>query len=214
MYSQVNYWAPCVDNYFLLESPIVSLQKNNYKKCPLINGFNKDEGTFYILYTAIGFQYWNSSTPPYVSEEVFNAELDYLVNTIGPAVIGDSIKQEYVDWSKTDDPEADYFDPWKNYVGDAWFSCPGVLEARGHAKAAQYNVYQYSFTHVPSISWFMINETFGPKWLAAGHGEDIPFVFGYPFDPPENFEYHEYLEEEMELSFNMIKYWTNFAKTG
>ena len=91
-------------------------------------------------------------------------------------VIEDSIDQEYLDWSKSDDPEADYFDAWNYIAGDHFFSCPAMLETRYHAMAAEYDIYQYFFTHVPSIS-FGINEFYNPGWLGAGHAEELAFVF-------------------------------------
>jgi len=41
------------------------------------------------------------------------------------------------------------------------------------------------------------------------HGDEISYVFGDPLNPTKSYEV-----EEIELSKKMMKYWTNFAKTG
>ena len=196
---------------------MTSLEKNNFKKCPMINGFNKDEGTLFIVFSETGSPYLNNTDAPFVPKEVFNKEISILLNDYARFntndVIEDSIEQEYVNWSKSDDPEADYFDAWNYIAGDHFFSCPATLETRYHAMAAEYDIYQYFFTHVPSIS-FGANEDYNPGWLGAGHGEELAFVFGYPFDPSPYLELHEYRGDEMALSHQLIQYWTNFAKTG
>lgn len=45
------------------------------------------------------------------------------------------------------------------------------------------------------------------------HGEDLPFVFGAPLDDVGPFE-KEYTDEERLLSEAMMRYFSNFAKTG
>ncbi len=210
--------APCVDNHFLIESPLVSLKKDNFKKCPLIDGFNKDEGTFFIVTSEFGYNYYNKSEAPTVPKDIFDRELVHILtsfNVYNNDVIMDSIRQQYVDWSIADDPEADYLDPWNYYAGDSMFICPSVMEMRSHTLTSDglHDIYQYFFTHVPSKS-VLQEENFGPGWLGAGHVEELAFVFGYPFLTPELLEFHEYPDEEKSISQYVMKYWTNFAKTG
>lgn len=54
----------------------------------------------------------------------------------------------------------------------------------------------------------------GPKWLGAAHGEELQYVFGYPFIP-EMLTIHGIMsDEEKEVSVKFMKFWTNFAKSG
>ena len=211
--------APCVDNYFLIESPLASLEKENFKKCPLIDGFNKDEGTLTIAFSEFGYTYYNKSEAPVIPKDIFDKELGLFLTYYDVFykndVIMDSIRQQYVDWSIADDPEADYFDPWNYYAGDAMFICAPIMEMRSHTLTSDglHDIYQYFFTHVPSISILQL-ENFGPGWLGAGHSEDLAFVFGYPFLTPELLEFHKYPDEDKSVSQYVMKYWTNFAKTG
>ncbi len=221
--------APCIDKSFLTESPLTSLEKGNFKRCTVVNGFNKDEGTLLISITPFGQKYLNSSDAPYVSKETFQRELRFILSFLQVYhndLIIDSMEQEYVDWSIADDPEADYFDPWKYLMGDVGYSCTASMETRAHAQAGERDIYQYFFTHKPSLSFFntpgisifdtgsSIAVSVGPGWFDAGHGEELPFVFGFPFYLPSYYNPYAYPEEEMELSKAMLKYWTNFAKTG
>ena len=167
-----------------------------------------------MIYTDFGWPAYNSSEPPYVSRADFEQGLVDLMYGYKSDLIYDGVKQEYIDWKKDDDPNADYFNEYKYFNGDYYFACPGTQEIRGHAQDGSHNVYQYFYTHIPSLSVFMETENYGPRWLGAGHSESNQFVFGYPFDPPDKFEYHDYPEEEATLSLQMMKYWTNFAKTG
>ncbi|XP_072048627.1 cholinesterase-like [Amphiura filiformis] len=208
------YAALCVDNNFLVELPRTSAKNNNFKKCPLIHGFNKDEASVFILYSFPS--YLNSSETPYVSKKRFDRELTALLTAYGRYIndlIEQGLTQVYLDWSKVDDPAADYYEDWKNIATDYWYSCPAIFEARLHAMAAVHDVYLYFFTHVPSVT-FYASPVVQPKWLGATHGEELQFVFGYPFEPSSHLEFHKYPEEEMTLSLRIMKYWTNFAKTG
>ena len=189
-------------------------ERKNFKKCPIIHGFNKDEATIYI---AFGFPaYLNSSESPHVSKSRFEREISSSLVEYGMysnIFIEEGVKQVYVDWSKDDDPEADYFDEWNYIDTDYWFSCPALLESRFHVMADNHDVYIYFFTHAPSVS-FYATPFFQTRWLGATHSEDLAFVFGYPFDPASHLEFHQYPEEEMTFSHQIIEYWTNFAKTG
>ena len=84
-----------------------------------------------------------------------------------------------------------------------------------HLARAGRRVYTYLVTHVPSHS------IFGPyTWLGSAHGEEIPYVMGSPFmfDPDVQTDYRMSgrfgSQDEVEMSLQMMKYWSNFAKTG
>ncbi len=143
-------------------------------------------------------------------------ELPALLSAYGRYVndlIIDGVEQEYIDWTKVDDPRADYYDEWEAIATDYWYTWPAILETRLHAMANVNDVYLYYFTHTPSISFYTAGNI-QPKWLGATHGEELQFVFGYPFDTPTYLDFHLYPEDEMTFSYQVMKYWTNFAKTG
>ena len=61
---------------------------------------------------------------------------------------------------------------------------------------------RYKFTWQPSKDKW-------PRWSGVKQGDEIQFIFGEPIDNPE-----EYLIEEKEFSKAMMKFWTEFARTG
>ena len=68
------------------------------------------------------------------------------------------------------------------------------------------------FAHVPSNSKW--SPSFGQReWLGASHAEDIPFVFGNPFQKV-NQQGLTYNNDEKILSLEIMRYWTEFAKNG
>ncbi len=52
-----------------------------------------------------------------------------------------------------------------------------------------------------------------PDWHTTNHGADEAYVFGAPFGSAVQID-APWLEEDKEMSKTMMKYWTNFAKTG
>nr|XP_054759223.1 acetylcholinesterase-like [Lytechinus pictus] len=75
-------------------------------------------------------------------------------------------------------------------------------------------VYNYNMTHIPSHS------ALGPlKWAGATHVEDIPYVFGSPLlrgreEGPKGMSGFFNGAEEAGLSRQIMRYWSNFAKSG
>ena len=65
-------------------------------------------------------------------------------------------------------------------------------------------------------SYFEIGEIipFTP-WLEAGHAEDLIFVFGMPFiEQLAGIHGHNLTDAEKAMSVQVMRYWTNFAKSG
>ena len=95
------------------------------------------------------------------------------------------------------------------------FACPSFKLSEQLAEAGR-NVYSYFMTHEPSHSIWGKNST----GLGATHGEDIAYVFGtgkVGEIVDENYDYYfrgHFTQEEAAMSLQIMKYWTNFAKTG
>lgn len=89
--------------------------------------------------------------------------------------------------------------------GDMAFLCPNIMLIDSFLVTAGKNrtVYNYQFNPRPEK-----DKNF--PWLRnAIHAEEIQFVFGYPFT-----HWKKYTDEERQLSFRMMKYWSHFARTG
>ena len=48
------------------------------------------------------------------------------------------------------------------------------------------------------------------SWMGVKHGDEMDFTFGHPMSNTD----HNYTEAERDLSRKMMKYFTDFAKTG
>lgn len=210
------HMGPTIDDVFLDDYPRTIVERGDFKDCPMMIGFNKDEGTVNVLFDYDLANYYYSKEPPYISK----ADFDWLVPRSLTVISGytsdlmeDAVKQQYIDWSNSDQEDHDYFEAIIQIYGDDEFSCPAIFTARAHTMMMSSPVYLYYMTHVPEWSIFEINGT-GPGWLRAGHAEDLPFVFGYPFVTELLGTHGPMTEEESELSVQFMYFWTNFAKTG
>ena len=65
--------------------------------------------------------------------------------------------------------------------------------------------YVYNFDYRPSVSPY-------PEWVHADHAYEVPYVLGDVMTP--EYESLKPSEEDVKMSKSMMKYWTNFAKTG
>eukprot|EP00057_Strongylocentrotus_purpuratus_P035479 XP_799291.3 PREDICTED: cholinesterase 1 [Strongylocentrotus purpuratus] len=196
-----------LDGNFLEDSPLNLYMKNDFKKLPMIAGFTKDEGTLLTLSGTL-------PTPP-LSGKGFKRIIAAFVQEYGITsedVLG-VVLQEYIDWTISDDPDADYFQATVDFITDTHFACAVDSELRFHAGGSS-PLYEYFFTHVPTQSISTLFEEPKP-WLGAGHGEDVPLVFGWPFiEDLVTYTGFNLTAEEMELSYKIIQFWTNFAKSG
>lgn len=111
--------------------------------------------------------------------------------------------------------EPEYTDVIVGCMGDFFFLCPS-FEAADHLSAAGLPTYKYIMSHRPSVSiWGKVM-----TWLGATHGEDLPYTLGSPFmldifDPDQSFLLTGlFNDEEVELAMQVMRYWSNFAKTG
>ncbi len=66
--------------------------------------------------------------------------------------------------------------------------------------------YLYIFEHRPQMSD-------APAWHTTNHAADEAYVFGAPFGSAVQID-GPWQEEDKEMSKTIMKYWTNFAKTG
>lgn len=190
-------FVPIVDGAFLDEAPEMSLQTKNFKKTKIMTGSCSEEANFFIIYHLIDL--FKRSEDVYVSREDF----EHVVRELNPYVgkVGqDAIIFEYTDWLNPEDAIKNR-DAIDKMVGDYSFACH-VNELAHRYASAGHDVYFYHFAQRSSISpW--------PKWMGVLHGDEINYIFGEPLDPKYGYPPHE-----VELSRRMMRYWSNFAKTG
>lgn len=190
-------FVPVLDGEFLTESPYESLAKKNFKNVSILIGSNKDEGFYFILYYLTDL--FKIAENVHVSRDDFLLAVDKL-NPYMNDLAKQAIVFEYTDWLNPDDPIKNR-DALDKIVGDYQITCNVNEFARKYAEAGN-EVFMYFFKHRSTKSpW--------PSWSGVLHADEINFIFGEPLIPSK-----KYTQSEKELSRKMMKYWTNFAKTG
>ncbi|CAF3296288.1 unnamed protein product [Rotaria socialis] len=198
---------PVVDGTFLPQNPLTMLKTGNFKKCPILLGANRDEGSYFMVY-AQGNEKTPGNAIPDVSYTTFIKHLELYYNYIPsypyktPRIVFQSLIQKYTDWS-------DWSDNLRNAVilsyavGDGYFTCPTVTVANAYAMQHM-PVYYYHFVARPSTSdWH--------SWTGVMHGDELMFVFGEPLNATDS---KLYKYEEIQLARRIMTYWSNFAKYG
>jgi len=87
-------------------------------------------------------------------------------------------------------------------MGDMTFVHPTTAKAALHADFGC-EVYLYSFEARNAFVTY-------PPWVRADHMYEIPSMMGLPFICPDI----KFSDADRALSITMMRYWTNFAKTG
>ncbi|XP_070551744.1 acetylcholinesterase-like [Ptychodera flava] len=200
--------TPRIDGHYITAAANDIFSQGAFTKTDvnIMIGTNADEGTLFLPmlmpHAMNDSEVFMNKT---VYELVWSAFLFESFKNI-PAV-QDAIKLMYVNWEEVDADDVNYVESFSQMQGDYMFVCPSDKSARAYSKAG-FNVYMYHMTHVPSTSLWQV------AWMKAGHGEDMPFVFGTHFShgkAPMNVTMNP---EEVAMSLKVMKYWTNFAKSG
>ncbi|VDP79078.1 unnamed protein product [Echinostoma caproni] len=91
--------------------------------------------------------------------------------------------------------------------GDYNIKCPVVEFADFYSRGSSAQVFLYSFEHrTEALSW--------PEWTGVMQGFEAEYIFGAPFNPDFQQQFHNFTEDEKRLSEEMMRCWTNFASTG
>lgn len=162
----------------------------------MLVGVVKDEGSYFLVYGVPGFSKDNESL---ISRAQFLAGVRIGVPQASD-LAAEAVVLHYTDWLHPEDP-AHLRDAMSAVVGDHNVVCP-VAQLAGRLAAQGARVYAYIFEHRAStLTW--------PLWMGVPHGYEIEFIFGLPLDPSLN-----YTVEERIFAQRLMKYWTNFARTG
>ncbi|XP_077980086.1 neuroligin-2-like [Glandiceps talaboti] len=153
----------------------------------------------------------NSGMP----EELFHNQINQLITDQYPynhELVIDATIHDYTDWYH---PFDDFIrrDEYADLYGDLNFIAPVVNAARDHAKSSDSTTgktYHYHFDHRPSYS------VYDSYVDGAAHTDELPFVIGdlLMHRNDESSQFANATAEEIQLSYTMMEYWTNFAKTG
>ncbi|XP_060029416.1 acetylcholinesterase [Erinaceus europaeus] len=189
-------FVPVVDGDFLSDTPEALVEAGDFRGLQVLVGVVKDEGSYFLIYGAPGFSKDNESL---ISRPQFLSGVRVGVPQASD-LAAEAVVLQYTDWLHPEDPRL-LRDAMSEVVGDHNVVCP-VAQLAGRLAARGAQVYAYHFEHRAStLPW--------PQWMGVPHGYEIEFVFGLPLDPRLN-----YTLEERAFTQRVMRYWTNFARTG
>ena len=151
-------WVPTVDGDFITDSPYNLLREGRYQKKDSIMGVNKDEGSFWILFSVPGLSKDHESLINYdqykAGVDIIDFDLDHVTKT------------EVMNLYKPEDTNdgAANRDALDKVSGDRSFSCPTV--ELSNIVTTTTNTYFYYLSYRAS------NEVW-PPWMGVIHGADI-----------------------------------------
>ena len=152
-------WVPTIDGDFLSESPYNLLQQGSFQKNKnILIGSNKDEGTFWILYSVPGL---SKDSPSLLNHTMYLDGVDIIDWDLSENTRNE-IKQQYSPLD-TNDYSANR-DALDDVTGDRSFTCPCV-DFADHL-AVEVPTYYYYLTHRASTEVW-------PEWMGVIHGADI-----------------------------------------
>ncbi|XP_002734561.2 acetylcholinesterase-like [Saccoglossus kowalevskii] len=208
-------FLPTIDGFLIKEDPMDTFFKTKtFNDVDVMFGTVSDEGMIFLFSL---FSDAENEGPLILNKTTYDAMYPNFLFTIQPnEAVLDTIKLLYVDWAHVDEENANYLDALSQMASDIFFVCPINRAARASAEAGL-NTYVYQMTHVPAMTiWPLKTDT-------AVHGDELGFVFGYHMlsekqmalggDNTTMFKWTT-SEVDAELSLQIMKYWTNFAKTG
>jgi para-nitrobenzyl esterase len=191
-------WVPTLDGTVLPRTAQEALASGRYHRVPLVVGSNRDEGRLFVL-----LQYHLALQRP-ITQQEYETAVRNLIGADAPAVLA-----RY--------PSATYGSPdlaLSAVLTDRLFACPAVATVaaatrgdRGHGWGHRTPVFQYEFDDPQAPP--LIPDPFMP--LGAYHSAELYSLFatiqGIPPSTPLT-------PAQRQLSDEMIRYWTTFARTG
>ncbi|XP_072175903.1 acetylcholinesterase-like [Diadema setosum] len=207
------FFRPVADGHFLLDDPFKLAKQGSFNPGEVLLGCLQDEGTLFIIPSFAGKE---GHDRPVFSRSDFANLVGALYSPTDSAV-ADSTTFVYSSAEMLQSAETDHAEGVIQFLGDVNMMCPTFALADDLAGAGR-TVFAFVMDHVPSHSLWGSNYT----WLGAAHGEDIIYVLGTPFalstEPGEDDRYNLIGrfegDAEIEISIQMVRYWSTFAKTG
>ena len=188
---------PTIDGQFLAKAPLDYLEKGDFKHTCVLTGATSNEGTillaFYLLYEK---RMQNGTEIPIFSAGQFANNVRVVLNNASDLLINKLVKVY-----GSPNSSAAYTSALEQMIGDKMMKCP-VERLAKEFYHRNLPVYYYEYGHRTSVNpW--------ADWMGVMHGDEIDHVFGLPLAPSS-----KYTEQEKKFSRDLIKYWTNFAKSG
>jgi para-nitrobenzyl esterase len=204
-------WGPVFDGFFFAEQPPDSFVSGEFNQVPTLIGFTREEARLFVWLGQI------SDPPLEVTADNYVALIAYFLG--GDQDVAARAAEEY--------PLEDYAEPALALAAvatDTIFRCPGKLEAAKLSRYAPTYLYQFEYPDGHSqleVALPFIGASLPSYDLAAFHGSDIPYVFGY--DPLLEIDFESFATtlnswapgtRDEALWREMLGYFARFAASG
>ncbi|XP_071503328.1 acetylcholinesterase-like [Diadema antillarum] len=205
--------APVIDGLFLPDNPEVLVAQGRFKRTNVLLGSNHDEGTAWAL--AAFPRSMTADEPPHMDRDTYDMWHGRFTYGFVNDLVLKAMNQEYFNWTRVDNQEADYLESFVAEITDQTFVAPADALSRAYAERDAGDVYLYHMTHVPTVSVYQITKlAIGPGWMGVTHGEEFQYVFGWSFLPEVDQSRAILPPFEKTFMADVMRYWTNFAKNG
>ncbi|EDV20439.1 uncharacterized protein TRIADDRAFT_1836, partial [Trichoplax adhaerens] len=189
-----NPYSPIVDGDILPESSYKAIISGKFNKADIMIGTMLNDGYFFLLLM------------PNISQGLSQNQFKNYVNGNFPAAnqrVKLSIQYQYTNWANVSSPSINR-DQYGDMLNDYRFSVPNENYADALSR------------YVPTYTYIFAHRTAGtamPSFAKAVHTIEIPYVFGYPLDPPANFP-DKFDDTDRQVCRQVMAYWGNFIRQG
>jgi para-nitrobenzyl esterase len=184
--------TPVVDGFVLPRSLQVASATGQFNRVPVINGTNHDEARFFVAANELAGQVLSAAQYPAAVLAAFGPQA-------GPLVLAQYPLTNYLN---ADEAVA-------AIETDFAFACPARLLDQALSRYVPVFAYEFNDEDAPEILLPPVSFPYG-----AAHGSELQYFFPaaslthLPTPPPE------LRPDQRQLSRAMMRYWTQFAKTG
>ncbi|CAG2112674.1 unnamed protein product [Medioppia subpectinata] len=186
------------------QHPIQSVNQKQVSATDLLLGTNRNEGSA-ILFMGVPDMF-DRNSPLNITKTQAIGFIRAMSEGWWLGVLSDQQLRQITDFYMSVVGEEDYSSVRQSLVdiiGDSMFICPSVYLADGVSTVGGAHVYYYQFTHIKHF------DNYWGQWMGSPHFDEVQYVFGLPHRYP-----HRYSEPEIQLSTNLMKSWSSFARNG
>ncbi|QBD80031.1 carboxylesterase/lipase family protein [Ktedonosporobacter rubrisoli] len=181
--------CPVFGNAVQPENPAQALRSGHFQQMTVMAGGTRDEARYFV---GVGYDFQGRPLQSITAERY--AAL--LTESFGEAA--PEIRERY--------PLSDYESPglaWASVISDGVWALGNWQQNRALAEQVPLYVYEFADRQAPHIASFLPDVPPG-----AYHAAELNYLLDF-FDQPA-----QLAPEQQRLSEQMIRYWTNFARTG
>lgn len=209
-------FLPIYGTEILPESPMKTFESNSYSKnTSLLIGFTEDEGSLGLLLSGVIKK--NNRLMANFNKDVASQILNKFANEYGLKNTQPiDIVKFYLNHINASDPEYRMYHLIRSFsdaLGDSGISCPSThFGSRFAGSGNCNNVHNYYISYKSKSPGIKEKAPWcSNDWMGSCHWTDLIFLFGLPFRTES---YDKFCDLDRLMSEEMIKTWTDFARSG